>query len=99
MSDKTKPTAPPQSIPLKADEATQSGAYANMTRISHDAESFVLDFLFVHSSPPFGRLVSRVVLTPGHAKRLAQALSENLKLYESSWGAIRVALPPQGSVQ
>ena len=98
MSDKPK-TPSPHSIPLKADDATQSGAYANLTRISHDAESFLLDFMFVHSSPPFGRLVSRIVLTPGHAKRLAQALSENLKLYEASWGSIRMALPPQGSVQ
>ena len=90
MEDKTKPVQ----IPIKADDAVQAGAFANLARISHDAEAFLLDFVVIHSSPPFGRLVSRVILTPGHAKRLAEALAENIHSFERSWGPIRAVTPP-----
>ena len=94
MEEKPKPVQ----IAIKAEDDVQGGVYANIARISHDAEAFVVDFVVVHSSPPFGRLVSRVVLTPGHAKRLAEALAENVRTYETNWGPIRAITPPDGDV-
>jgi hypothetical protein len=82
------------SIPIKADDQTQAGHYSNLARISHSPEAFQLDFLVVYSDPAFGRLQSRIVLTPGHAKRLARALAENVERYERVHGEIRLADPP-----
>ena len=89
-----KPNPSQKQIQIKADEAVQVGVYANVARISHDAEAFVLDFVVIHGSPPFGRLLSRVVLTPGNAKRLSQALTQNIEAFEQSHGAIRMPAPP-----
>ena len=82
------------SIPIKADDQTQAGHYSNVARISHSPEAFQVDFLVVHSDPPFGRLQARIVLTPGHAKRLARALAENIERFERVHGEIRLAEPP-----
>ena len=77
-------------IEIKVDEATAAGKYSNYTNISSSPEEFVLDFLFVQPTPPpgFGKLMSRVILTPGHAKRLARILSDKVRDYESRFGEI-----------
>ena len=51
-----------------------------------DDLEFVVDFLNV--LPPTGVLASRVFLSPGHAKRLAKALMENVKKYEDKFDKI-----------
>lgn len=97
MSDH-KPEQPepgkPVQIQITADEKTQAGHYCNLARISHNAEAFQLDFLVVHNHPPFGKLQSRVILTPGHAKRLLHALKENIDRYEQGHGTVRMSDPP-----
>ena len=77
-------------IEIKVDEATAAGNFSNFTNISNSPEEFVIDFLFVQPTPPpgFGKLVSRVILTPGHAKRLLESLGENVREYESRFGDI-----------
>ena len=81
-------------IEIKVDDSVAVGAYANYTNISHSGEEFVMDFLFIHPTPPpgFGKLVSRVLLSPGHAKRLLLALSENIEKYESRFGRINIGI-------
>jgi hypothetical protein len=77
-------------IEIKVDEAIGTGTFSNFVNIGHSPEEFVLDFLFVHMAPPpgFGKLVSRIILTPGHAKRLVGALSEQIGQYEDRFGPI-----------
>ncbi len=77
-------------IEVKVDEAIAEGIYTNFTNLSHSPEEFILDFLFVHPSPPpgFGKLMSRIIISPGHAKRLLHALSQNVKDYEARFGEI-----------
>src|SRR5437870_3260699 len=90
MSEAKPPAAgEPVQIPIKADDAVQAGTFSNLAQISHGPETFQVDFLVIHSHPPFGKLVSRVILTPGHAKRLLRALQENLQRYEAAYGEIR----------
>jgi len=90
-------------IEIKVDENTASGTFSNFTNISHSPEEVILDFLFVQPAPPpgFGKLMSRIILTPAHAKRLAHALNENLREYEARFGEISVNLPGpgRGSIQ
>ena len=89
-------------IEIKVDEAIAGGTYVNYTNISHSAEEFVMDFLFIHPTPPpgFGKLMSRVLLSPGHAKRLLLALTENIQKYEDRFGAINIGPDqPTGKIQ
>lgn len=77
---------------IKADDEALKGVYSNAAQISHTKEEVVLDFFLMH--PPVGKLQSRVIMSPGHAKRLAAALAQNIKNYEKSHGAIKAAEAP-----
>ncbi len=79
-------------IQIKASDEMLKGAYANMAQISHGAEEFILDF--ANMMPPTGQLVARVIISPSHAKRLVQALNENIKKYEEKFGTISLAVVP-----
>ncbi len=78
-----------QQIQIKASDEDLKGKYANMMQIIHTKEEFVLDFLSVF--PPTGTLNSRVVLSPGHFKRMIKAMEENLKKYEEKFGKVTEA--------
>ncbi|MEA3507263.1 MAG: DUF3467 domain-containing protein [Elusimicrobiota bacterium] len=86
-----KMTEKPQSkqkIEIKMDEETAMGKYSNICSISHTPEEFVLDFIFIPPNSPRAKVISRVLMSPGHAKRLQMALEENLKNYEKKYGRI-----------
>jgi hypothetical protein len=84
---------PEQQIQIKADDATLKGVYANFMQVGHSREEFVLDFVNIY--PPVGSLNSRVIVSPGHLKRIVSALEENLKLYEQTYGEIAAATMPK----
>ena len=85
MSSQT--TGNDSKIEIQLDPDILKGVYANVTNIGHTQEEFLLDFLFVQNHPaPFGKLVSRVIITPDHARRLLSALQDNLKKYEDEYG-------------
>lgn len=92
-----KPTTN-MNIEIKVDEHDAVGRFSNFANITHTPEEFIVDFLFVNPVPPpgFGKLMSRVVMTPGHAKRILAALAENVRNYEEHFGAINVAQFPGG---
>ncbi len=71
---------------IKAEDKELRGRYANMMQVMHAKEEFVLDFIFAH--PPQGELVSRLIVSPSHAKRIAEALMDNLKKYEAQFGPV-----------
>lgn len=80
-------------IQLKADDDILKGRYCNMAQISHAKEEFILDFMSMF--PPQAQLVARVILSPGHTKRMLRALQENIEKYEGSFGKIEEAEPPK----
>ncbi len=86
----------PQQIPIKADDQTAKGVYANNMVVAHNKEEFVMDFLNIF--PPQGALVARVFTSPGHAKRIYSALKDNIERYEKQFGKIEEAAPPQGGI-
>ena len=49
-------------------------------------------------APPTGTVTARVILSPGHVKRVVAALRENLAKYEAAFGPIRAAEAPQGKI-
>jgi len=80
-------------IQIKAQDQDLKGKYSNLMQITHTQEEFVLDFFLV--VPPQGTLTSRVVLSPGHLKRMLAALQDNVEKYESKFGKIQQAQSPE----
>ncbi len=77
-------------IEIQSDPEILKGVFANVTNIGHSKEEFIIDHLFIQQQPiPFGRLVSRIILTPSHAKRLLHALEDNIHKYEKNFGIIK----------
>jgi len=75
-----------QQIQIKAADKDLKGVYSNLMQISHTQEEFILDFFTI--TPPVGVLASRVIMSPGHLKRMIGALQENLGRYEQQFGAV-----------
>ena len=86
----------PVEIQVAFPEHLRGGVYSNNMIVAHTKEEFFLDFLMV--APPTGTVTARVILSPGHVKRVVGALQENLAKYEASFGPIRAAEPPQGKI-
>jgi len=79
-------------IKIKISDDILSGVYANQMMVSHTREEFVLDW--VNLFPPEGIVNARVIVSPGHMKRVIRALQENLRKYEEHHGDIREASEP-----
>jgi hypothetical protein len=59
------------------------GVYSNLAVLHHTEHEFILDFLLQLGSD--AQLVSRVVLSPDHMRRLSKAIAENLSKYDESF--------------
>ena len=64
------------------------GIYANLVVISHSSSEFVLDFARIMPGHPGAKVVSRIVMTTDHTKRLLMALADNIQRYENNFGEI-----------
>jgi hypothetical protein len=74
----------------------QGGVYANNMVVGHTKEEFILDFMLV--APPTGTVTARVILSPGHMKRVLEALRDNISKYENTFGIIQIAEEPKGKI-
>jgi len=81
-------------IPVKMPEDLVRGVYANQMVVNHTREEFVIDF--VNLFPPQGVVTARVIVSPGHLKRMIGAMQENLRKYEERFGQVAVAPSPEG---
>ena len=80
-------------IQIKAKDEVLAGHYANMAQINHNKEEFILDFMSVF--PPAGTLNSRIIMSPGHYKRMIKAMQDNLQKYESRFGSVEASDEPE----
>jgi hypothetical protein len=83
---------PGNSIPVKLTDDVLGGVYSNSMQVTHTREEFVLDFMSIF--PPAGKVNARVIISPGHMKRIILALQENLRRYETQFGPIVQAPEP-----
>lgn len=74
---------------IELTEEIAEGIYSNLAIITHSNTEFVLDFIRVMPGVPKAKVKSRIVLTPEHAKRLLNALEDNIAKYESVNGTIK----------
>ena len=75
-----------QEVNIKLDDQVAKGNYANNLFVSHSKEEFVMDFICLF--PPQATVATRVFTTPGHMKRISNALVENIRNYEKQFGKI-----------
>jgi hypothetical protein len=72
-------------------------SYSNLAIISHSRSEFVLDFASTLPGLPKAQVGDRIIMTPEHAKRLMNALFDNMSKYEAQFGVIDLANgKPQG---
>ena len=81
-------------VQIKADEKELVGQFSNLVMFHHTAEEFTAHFIYVFPNVPQGKLVSSVIVSPGHAKRIMRALEENIRRYEKQFGPIREVPEP-----
>jgi hypothetical protein len=87
--DNNQPQQP--NINIKVEDGILKGAYSNVMFASHNKEEFVLDFMSVFGQQ--GMEVAKVIMSPGHFKRMVAALNDNLKKYEEQFGKIEGSTP------
>ena len=81
-------------VQIKAEEKELLGQYSNLVMIHHNPEEFTFHFVYIFTNGTHGKLVSSVIVSPSHAKRLWRALGENITRYEAQYGTIREAPAP-----
>lgn len=74
---------------IELSEEIADGEYANLAVITHSASEFVFDFVKVMPGVPKAKVKSRVIMTPQHAKRLMNALMDNISKFEQVNGPIK----------
>ncbi|MBL7973600.1 MAG: DUF3467 domain-containing protein [Candidatus Kapabacteria bacterium] len=80
----------PQQINIELGEKEAEGIYSNLAIISHSPAEFIMDFTRILPGVPKARVLSRIVMTPQHAKLLLAALNDNIIRYEQQYGEIIV---------
>ncbi len=91
MSEPNKPHPP--HLHVTVDEEVTRGKYVNMARIFHQHGEFVVDAIFLPPATHHAQVVSRLIMSPAHAKHLLRALAQNVARYEQVFGEIRLAGP------
>lgn len=86
MDDPMKPDKMHQIQIITGDDLSR-GRYSNSMMVSHSADEFMIDWLL--NSPNGAHLLSRIIVSPAHVKRIISALKENLDNYEKQFGPVR----------
>lgn len=83
----------PQQISIELGEKEAEGIYSNLAIISHSPAEFVFDFTRLLPGVPKAKVMSRIIMTPQHAKLLLRALNDNIHKFESTNGEINIDGP------
>jgi hypothetical protein len=81
-----------QDMQINTQDEISRGHYSNSMLISHGPEEFIIDWLL--QSPNGVHLVSRIIVTPAHLKRIVSALQDNLAKHEESFGDLGISSGP-----
>ena len=75
-------------IQLELKPEIAKGSYSNLAIISHSQSEFIIDFATVLPGLAKPEISNRIVMTPEHAKRLLNALADNINKFENQFGKI-----------
>mgnify|MGYP003394690305 CR=1 FL=1 len=96
MSEQNQASNTGGQLQVKISDEVLKGVYANMVQVGHTPEEFILDFMNLF--PPTGIVSARVIISPSHAKRIAAALTDNIKKYEAQFGVIKASEGPEHKI-
>jgi len=74
---------------IKISDNIPGAEYANAMQLNHTRDEFQLMFLNLFG--PSGKVVSKIISSPSHLKRMIVAMNDNLKKYEDRFGLIQEA--------
>lgn len=86
----TPPPGAPHQLSVELPDDVAEGVYSNLMFITHSPSEFVLDFARALPGNRKGKVYSRVVMTPQHAKALSELLQRNIATFEETNGAIKL---------
>ena len=89
MSSK-KENSNQKKINIEMKEDVASGIYSNLVIINHSPTEFVLDFVTMMPGFSKAKVNSRIILAPQHAKKLINALNQNILNFEKQNGPIKI---------
>ncbi|MFN4914407.1 MAG: DUF3467 domain-containing protein [Sphingomonadales bacterium] len=77
-------------IDIEISDEVADGTYSNFAIITHSNTEVILDFVRLMPGVPKGKVKSRIILAPQHAKRLLFALGDNIAKFEHTFGEIEL---------
>lgn len=77
-----------QELSIELTEEIAEGIYSNLAIITHSNTEFIVDFARIMPGVAKAKVKSRIILTPEHAKRLLNALQDNVTRFEAQNGKI-----------
>lgn len=90
-----QPQQPPKRE-IKIVDNIPGAEYVNFMNVGFNKDEFHLNFANI--SGPSGRVVSKIISSPGHLKRLAGVLQKVMKQYEEKFGKIEEAELPNKEI-
>ena len=88
MANNNHNNGPVKDLKLDIAPDVAKGTYSNLAIISHSPSEIILDFAQMLPGSPNATVRSRVIMNPIHAKRLLNALADNIQKYEQNFGTI-----------
>ena len=79
---------PQGQIQLELKPEVARGSYSNLAIISHSRSEFIIDFATTLPGIAKPEIGNRIIMTPEHAKRLMNALFDNISKFEAQFGVI-----------
>jgi hypothetical protein len=77
-------------LPIELPDEVAQGVYSNLIFCTHSPSEFILDFARALPGARSGKIWSRIVLTPQHAKALSDLLNRNIESFEERHGSIKM---------
>ena len=83
-------------VQIKTADNFPGGEYANALQVFNNKDEFVMNFMNIIGVN--GRVCAKVIVTPGHMKRMINAMQDNLKKYEDKFGEIKESESPEKTI-
>ena len=77
-------------ININIDPDKIEAKYSDQAMISHNPFGFTIDFAQQIPQMNMIKILSRIAMSPGHAKAFSEVLSENIKTFEKNYGNIEL---------
>jgi len=86
----------PQQVNINLEDKISGAEYANLMNVGFGKEEFILMFANVVAGK--GRVVSKIMTSPGHLKRIAKLMDIKIKEYEKKFGNVDEAESPKDEI-